>query len=120
MEEGDYSHPDVLQSVRNDRYHSQAPCLVFPRCDKPGKHPERHETIPAQKAEEVASPPHDLYGAGATPPHYPFLKGGEMKTSIRWGGSVAVAVFLYTRPNPLWLLIYTIGIITLLAREFDR
>jgi hypothetical protein len=49
-----------------------------------------------------------------------FLKGGEMKTSIRWGISVAVAVFLYTRPNPLWLLIYTIGIITLLAREFDR
>ncbi|MFC2404098.1 MAG: hypothetical protein ACFNVT_00040 [Corynebacterium matruchotii] len=43
-----------------------------------------------------------------------------VKTSIRWGGSVAVAVFLYTRPNPLWLLIYTIGIITLLAREFDR
>jgi len=41
-----------------------------------------------------------------------------MKTSIRWGISVAVAVFLYTRPNPLWLLIYTI--ITLLAREFDR
>ena len=49
-----------------------------------------------------------------------FLKGGEMKTSIRWGISVAVAVFLYTRPNPLWLLIYTIGIITLLAREVDR
>ena len=49
-----------------------------------------------------------------------FLKGGEMKTSIRWGISVAVAVFLYTRPNPLWLLIYTIGIITLLAREFNR
>ncbi|MFC2591523.1 hypothetical protein [Corynebacterium matruchotii] len=43
-----------------------------------------------------------------------------VKTSIRWGISVAVAVFLYTRPNPLWLLIYTIGIITLLAREFDR
>ena len=43
-----------------------------------------------------------------------------MKTSVRWGISVTVAVFLYTRPNPLWLLIYTIGIITLLAREFDR
>ena len=43
-----------------------------------------------------------------------------VKTSIRWGISVAVAVFLYTRPNPLWLLIYTIGIITLLAKEFDR
>ena len=43
-----------------------------------------------------------------------------VKTSIRWGVSVVVAVFLYTRPNPLWLLIYTIGIITLLAREFDR
>lgn len=49
-----------------------------------------------------------------------FLKEIMVKTSVRWGGSVAVAVFLYTRPNPLWLLIYTIGIITLLAREFDR
>ena len=82
--------------------------------------PERREAIPARKAEEVASPPHVIDGAGGTPPHYPFLKGGKMKTPIRWGISVAVAVFLYTRPNPLWLLIYTIGIITLLAREFDR
>lgn len=77
--------------------------------------PERHETIPARKAEEVTSPPHGVYRAGVTPPHYLFVKEIMVKTSIRWGISVAVAVFLYTRP-----LIYTIGIITLLAREFDR
>ena len=59
-------------------------------------------------------------GRGDTPLHYSFSKEIMVKTSIRWGVSVAVAVFLYTRPNPLWLLIYTIGIITLLAREFDR
>lgn len=43
-----------------------------------------------------------------------------MKTSIRWAISVAAAVFLYTRPNPIWLLIYTLGLATLLAKEFNR
>ena len=49
-----------------------------------------------------------------------FLKGGEMKTSIRWGISVAVAVFLYFFNDTATTEIYTLGIITLLAREFDR
>ncbi|MDO5099867.1 MAG: hypothetical protein Q4D85_14095 [Corynebacterium sp.] len=43
-----------------------------------------------------------------------------MKTSIRWAISVAVAIFLYTRPNPLWLLVYAIILATLLAKEFNR
>ena len=43
-----------------------------------------------------------------------------MKTSVRWGISVAVAVFLYFFNDTATTEIYTIGIITLLAREFDR
>ena len=43
-----------------------------------------------------------------------------MKTFTRWAVSAAVAVYLYTRPSPIWLLIYTIGLTTLLAKEFSR
>ena len=118
MEGGDYSHPDVLQSVGNDRYHSWGSLPVFPRCGKPGKRQKGMKRYCEESGRSNLPAPWHIWGGA--PLHYPFLKGGEMKTSIRWGISVAVAVFLYTRPNPLWLLIYTIGIITLLAREFDR
>lgn len=43
-----------------------------------------------------------------------------MKTPIRWAISATVAIFLYTRPNPIWLLIYTLAVITLLAKEYNR